>query len=380
MWLINVEALRLEEFTDPYNMPEYAILSHTWADEEVSHHQFNHPRRNLRSTKGYRKIKACCSEVRHWGLRYVWIDTCCIDKKSSAELSEAINSMFKWYAEATICIAYLSDVDSWHRDVSDLERQLSRSRYYQRGWTLQELIAPNKVDFYDKYWNRIGTKESMSRQLEQITGIESDAFLHVKRLSSYPIACRMSWAASRRTMRIEDIAYCLLGIFDINMPLLYGEGANAFRRLQEEIIKESDDQTIFAWEHDMAESNWEQARGVFAQHPVQFKNSATFIPAHLGGGAYNITNKGLSITLPLIRGVPSRGQYECIAVLDCYGPPNRLQGRKSLVAISLTELIANEDRTYGHSEKLVWRSISVLHLIDAEDLRNAEYTSLYLLK
>lgn len=175
-----------------------------------------------------------------------WMDTCCIDKSSSAELSEAINSMFAWYQQADVCLVYLHDVDS-SLDPStpgSVRNSLRSSDWFNRGWTLQELVAPSVVYFHGSDWRSIGSRTSLKAVLSEITSIDVDLFSH-GRLSRYSIAQKMSWAAKRETTRVEDEAYCLMGLFDINMPLLYGEGRKAFRRLQEEIIRRSDDQSIF---------------------------------------------------------------------------------------------------------------------------------------
>lgn len=171
---------------------------------------------------------------------------CCIDKTSSAELSEAINSMFSWYQNAAVCYAYLSDVPK-STDVSAAESSFSKSRWFTRGWTLQELIAPCNLVFFSMDWHTLGTKIELSSRISSITGIERK-FLSGKSLELASAAKIMSWAALRKTSRVEDIAYCLLGLFDINMPLIYGEGKKAFRRLQEEIMtSRSEDHSLFAW-------------------------------------------------------------------------------------------------------------------------------------
>ncbi|KAF2004021.1 hypothetical protein P154DRAFT_417596, partial [Amniculicola lignicola CBS 123094] len=190
----------------------------------------------------------------------------CIDKSSSAELSEAINSMWKWYQKAVVCYAYLDDIDCddalpmgswsitnwesdtfWERnmDVID-EKALGRAKWFSRGWTLQELIAPKSVIFVIKDWRVIGTKKSLRKKLAMKTGI-SQYVLVTGNVDRSSVACRMSWACNRVTTQTEDLAYCLMGIFDINMPLLYGEGDKAFIRLQEEIMRDSSDQTLFLW-------------------------------------------------------------------------------------------------------------------------------------
>lgn len=237
MWLLNVSTRDLESF-ESSKIPPYVILSHRWIEDEPSFKDVQKKRHSTR--KGYAKVDLCCQQAEKHGFQYVWVDTCCIDKRSSAELSEAINSMYSWYAKAAICYVYLSDVTADNR--SRIE-----SQWFTRGWTLQELLAPSRVEFYNSTWKHLGDKVSNASQISRRTGIPSKA-LHEFRRDDYPIAQRMSWAANRTTTRPEDRAYSLLGIFDVSMPLLYGEGGGkAFYRLQEEIMKLSTDPTIFAW-------------------------------------------------------------------------------------------------------------------------------------
>ncbi|KAI1152223.1 hypothetical protein F4825DRAFT_327318 [Nemania diffusa] len=191
------------------------------------------------SRAGFEKIKACCKVARENGLEWVWIDTCCIDKTSTAKLSEAINSMFRWYQKATVCYAYLADVHDEH--------EFASSRWFRRGWTLQELIAPKILQFFSHDWTLLGSRLDRQESLWAITGIDEHV-LSTGDCSRVSIAQRMAWASGRETTRAEDRAYSLMGIFDVNMPLLYGEGSTkAFLRLQQEILRASDDQTIFAW-------------------------------------------------------------------------------------------------------------------------------------
>jgi hypothetical protein len=175
------------------------------------------------------------------------LSRCCIDKTSSAELSEAINSMFRWYEKAETCYAYLSDVpDGAGLVPAQVRARFAASRWFTRGWTLQELIAPRYVLFFSRHWKYFGTKESLCDQISAITGIDTDTLLGAG-LEHVSVARKMSWASCRNTTRIEDSAYCLLGLFDVNMPLLYGEGQKAFQRLQEEILRSSHDYSLFAW-------------------------------------------------------------------------------------------------------------------------------------
>ena len=192
------------------------------------------------------KIREACAVARSNGYRYIWIDSCCIDKSSSSELSEAINSMYEWYGRADVCYAYLADVPPG-ADHQGEGSAFRKSRWFTRGWTLQELIAPRRVEFLSKDWAPIGSKHVLVRLVESVTRINSDALLHLESLDKFSVAQRLSWAANRETTRREDRAYSLLGIFDIHMPTLYGEGDRAFRRLQELIMQRVPDQSLFAW-------------------------------------------------------------------------------------------------------------------------------------
>jgi hypothetical protein len=228
------------------NIPSYAILSHTWGanDQEVT---FQDMTNAVGSSKmGYRKIQFCGDQAVKDGLQYFWVDSCCIDKSNSTELSMCINSMFLWYQNAAKCYVFLADVSksdldliSWTSEVP-YESAIRASRWFTRGWTLQELLAPRSVQFFTKEWVLLGDKESLKLQIHEITGIALPA-LQGNLLSQFSTDERMSWAEKRQTTIKEDKAYCLLGIFEIFLPLIYGEGeANSFHRLREEIYKHSD--------------------------------------------------------------------------------------------------------------------------------------------
>ncbi|OTA85988.1 hypothetical protein M434DRAFT_58797, partial [Hypoxylon sp. CO27-5] len=247
MRLLNTINGDMVEFFDESIPSKYAVLSHRWGDDEVSYHDWlaRSSRPELRDRHGFKKIQSCCEQARKEHIDWVWIDTCCIDKTSSQELSEAINSMFRWYRKSTICYAYLFDYEGSELDTD----RLKDCEWFFRGWTLQELIAPGTVDFYNKDWQRFGSKcdEAMCEAISAITNIDPE-FLLGADVESASVAKRMSWASTRKTSRTEDVAYCLLGIFDINMPLLYGEGRKAFQRLQEEILKTYPaDHSLYAW-------------------------------------------------------------------------------------------------------------------------------------
>ncbi|KAJ6781060.1 hypothetical protein PWT90_09521 [Aphanocladium album] len=251
MRLLNTATGQLEEFVGR-NVPPYAALSHTWTESEVSLQQWSSLCSSsaaalpLPPDPGTDKILATCHLAAQDGLGHAWADTCCIDKSSSAELSEAINSMHAWYARSAICYVHLADLDPG--GPADLETALPRCRWFTRGWTLQELIAPARVVFFDSSWTARAEKRDIVDLLARITGIRRGVLSHAVPLAALPTAEKMAWAARRQTTRLEDAAYCLLGLFGINMPLLYGEQERAFRRLQEEIMRTTTDLSIFAWQ------------------------------------------------------------------------------------------------------------------------------------
>ncbi|KAI0334530.1 HET-domain-containing protein [Cubamyces sp. BRFM 1775] len=349
MWLLNTEDGTFHRVDRPREH-RYAILSHVWQTSGEQTFQdlitLQHEATKMRSRASLKrcltflkpspplsclsgaspKIRECCALARKHGYRWVWIDSCCIDKTSSTELSEAINSMYEWYAAADICFAFLEDVSDDH-DPRLKDSKFRRSRWFTRGWTLQELIAPATVLFLSKEWRPLGTKASLADLVEEITGIGEDVLTHRTLLDSVSVARRMSWAAKRQTTREEDKAYSLMGIFGVNMPTIYGEGGNAFIRLQEEILKQVPDQSIFAWGPLLRDdtllyrnmgpytvsddSRYWQSRNLFAWSPDAFVNSAgissiapeTFekragIPFVLS--EYTISSYGMRSRMPLI--------------------------------------------------------------------------------
>lgn len=314
MRLINTKTLELEDI--PGQPPPYAILSHTWEKQEITYHEFQDDVRRV-TREGFKKIVLACEQAKKDGLEYVWVDTCCIDKSSSAELSEAINSMFKWYRGAKVCYAYLSDMLLPPKETGDIEctaeseaewwSMFRASKWFTRGWTLQELIAPREMAFYDCRWTKIGSKTNLRADISRATGI-SVGILVGQPLSSVSVAKRMSWASNRKTTREEDIAYCLMGIFDVNMPMLYGEGSKAFIRLQEEILKETDDQSLFAWRASPESAQAAPYRGILAASPDEFIDCEGIMP---------FRNFSMSQGMPMgitARGVPLTGIIEFSAV------------------------------------------------------------------
>jgi hypothetical protein len=313
MWLLNTRTLTLRGFTA--NVPDYVILSHTWWQEEVTFDDISKPAQRAKM-KGFAKIVGCCKQAVQDGFEWAWIDTCCIDKRSSAELSEAINSMYKWYWDAAICYAYL-----W--DVSDLPAPpiIGNSIWFRRGWTLQELLAPLHVEFYTRSWTFIGTKAGLTPTVRKITRID-DTFLKDRTAIQYAsIATKFCWASRRKTTREEDIAYCLLGLVGINMPMLYGEGQRAFYRLQLEILKQSNDHTIFAWDYTISSPHGypfgRHSTAVLAPSPSYFLNSRGIQPIRAPRSTetltFAVTNNGLKIRLPVVE----TDTNEFVAFLHC---------------------------------------------------------------
>ncbi|KAK2591824.1 hypothetical protein QQS21_010492 [Conoideocrella luteorostrata] len=298
MWLINTASLGLEWFDDPEtDNVRYAILSHTWGSEEVSFQDFA-DLDVARRKAGFAKISGACQLAYSEGYGYAWIDTCCINKQSSAELSEAINSMYRWYHIADVCYALLSDLhdepfvglpngfellhehghELWKEAV--LSTPFARCRWFSRGWTLQELIAPSRLVFFDASWRRISDKTTLRHLLHLVTRIDAEILVDNSQLLSKSVWQRMSWVATRETTRTEDIAYCLLGIFDINMPLIYGEGHKAFQRLQEEITRKEGDPSILLWSSEgMPLPQYRPGRYRHATRPPPYRGAFAWAPS-----------------------------------------------------------------------------------------------------
>ena len=255
MWLLSTERAELKFFTSPESVLEgYAILSHVWDEHEETFQTLrNLQARCAKSGENPRdfvgaKIRESCILAERHGWAWIWIDTCCIDKTSSAELSEAINSMFRYYSLSAVCYAFLRDVPATSSlRLDDVDSPFRHSRWHKRGWTLQELVAPKLVIFVSSEWNILGHKAELADLLKAITRIPVSILRSEQDISDVSLAGRMSWASDRQTTRAEDEAYSLMGIFGINMPTLYGEGRRAFYRLQEEIMRTSVDTSLFVW-------------------------------------------------------------------------------------------------------------------------------------
>ncbi|KAN0110696.1 Heterokaryon incompatibility protein (HET) domain containing protein [Hyaloscypha variabilis] len=384
MRLLDTRTLRLSS-PPADSIPPYATLSHTWeTDQEISLQDLQeihkhppglspHP---FTSKPGYQKIVKCCAQALGDGIHWAWIDTCCIDKTSSVELSEAINSMFRWYHDCQRCYALLSDVSDGGI-LDNLDSEFRTSRWFTRGWTLQELLAPRDLRFFSKSWNELGHRYQLRDLVSQVTGIPAIYFVDDSLASDLPnsssislqnsrmhgffqasIAQRMSWASRRSTTRKEDLAYCLLGIFNVNIPLLYGEGEKAFRRLQEEIIKQTNDQTLFAWGYRRPQHPEIETDSIgpctytyLATSPADFEYCRDMITydgwKRRFPKSFEVTKKGLRIDIDLliskVAPLKLRDQqippFEAFGLLDCC-PCGDLFNR---IAIPLSPLKQDEE-------------------------------------
>ncbi|KAH9908530.1 HET-domain-containing protein [Xylariomycetidae sp. FL2044] len=284
MRILNTETFELRTAPQDFFKNEgYAILSHRWIGAEITYDQIQDCSLELRRAGDRRlmspqldKIRGACMTARQLGYGWMWIDNCCINKSSSSEESESINSMFRWYRDARICITYLSDVEmeapplpprpglhagygqngsravSPHRTNSNqrifqsLDGQ-TPSEWFSRGWTLQELLAPREMRFYDMNWNFMGTKTQLAHEIQAITGIDVQYLTGGRDFRQACIATKMSWMAGRKTTREEDVAYGMLGLFNTTMNTQYGEGMKAFMRLQTQLVSTVTDESLFAW-------------------------------------------------------------------------------------------------------------------------------------
>lgn len=221
------------------DLPSYAILSHTWGTDEIFFADLKKTCDDWQQKSGYRKLEFCADQAIKDGIQFFWVDTCCIDKSDSIEFQTAINSMFRWYRDADRCYVFLEDISILPKKSTEVpwEGKFRESRWFTRGWTLQELIAPRLVDFYSREGIQLGDKVSLEPMIHEITGIPISA-LRGAELSEFPVLEREAWIKGRQTTYEEDMVYSLLGIFGVFMFLNYGEGkSNAQNRLHEEIQK-----------------------------------------------------------------------------------------------------------------------------------------------
>ncbi|KAI0108205.1 HET-domain-containing protein [Daldinia grandis] len=376
MRLLHVHTRKLEEFNGD-SIPPYAILSHTWCEHEITFQDLMKWGRKV--LDGHAKIEGCCQQAAKDGLHYVWIDTCCIDKSSSAELSEGINSMFQWYKRSAVCYIYLADVSA-EDDPFELSSDFRRSRWFTRGWTLQETLAPMELAFFDKTWNQIrvgrliraansyrnqDSSELPSQErylnrlgllslLSDITNIPKKA-LDTGDFSNFCAAARLAWAANRKTTRIEDVAYSLLGLLEVNMPLLYGEGDKAFLRLQEEIMKSRNDDSLLAWGYRLTSNERPKiyVDNVLARSPSEFTHCHSFysleseetsprVPLTTSHSA--MTNIGIQTAIPIRPIDPKIGVF--MAILRC---ALTVDGHRCHLAVPLVNTKGGDKNHYSRA-------------------------------
>ncbi|KAH7137476.1 hypothetical protein B0J13DRAFT_419550, partial [Dactylonectria estremocensis] len=268
MWLLNTRSLDLHYYPQPADCPAYAVLTHCLKDGELTDlHDL--PSQNLVSESQRASctvIREACGEAQSFGVEFIWLDEVCINRSSTAAISEALNSMFQIYQQADVCLVYLSDISIRVELLYPPETYIHQSQWGTRVWVLQEIIASKHVQFYDKQWTRIGTKDSLLHFLTAFLGIDRPVLENADCLFDFSIGRRMSWAAQLSADRPEDVAYSLLGIFRVNLSIIYGEGRRAFLRLQEEILRDTDDATLFAWQS----ASLHQYRGIFSNCPAEF--------------------------------------------------------------------------------------------------------------
>lgn len=316
----------------------YAIVSHRWTDSEITFEKFEtldgelsselsrEERRDLRekelgnpekfdhiSQRGLAKIARACSLARKDGIPYIWIDTCCINKgpgSNSSEVSQDINSMFRYYKEAQVCYTFLLDVSDneseRHYDGDNKVRAFKQSEWFTRGWTLQELLAPRELRFFDYCWRPIKTKKDRSAEIHEASRIDP-RYLNGD-FTGACIAVKMSWISGRTTSIRDDMAYCLLGIFGISMNAIYGEEEAAFLRLEEELVKKFKDESIFAWTIGnplgLANTHVQQSHGLLAPWPSCFRNSDDLtidcnkLYKERNGVGYDVIRQGIEFQIP----------------------------------------------------------------------------------
>ncbi|KPM43048.1 hypothetical protein AK830_g3522 [Neonectria ditissima] len=282
MWLVNTVTFNLHQYDPTARNPPYATLSHSSQGQGPNFRDLcNSDSWNLSAIShlpGIDTIFKACSKARTLGLGMLWADSVCVDRSSTADISEAVNSQFQICKNAQVCLVYLSDVNAHETpedageapdalgNIPNPARYIEHSEWIKGVWMLQELIGSKQLQFYDNRWNYIGSKKSLLPFFSSALRIDAAVLENSECLPDFSIGRRMSWAAQLSASRPEDVAYSLLGIFGVSMTIIYGEGHRAFHRLQEEILRDTNDATLFAWQS----TGTQKYRGLLANSPSEF--------------------------------------------------------------------------------------------------------------
>lgn len=320
--------------------PQYAILSHRWgADADEVTYLDVHGSIDTSRKRGHAKLVKFCKEASKVGCIYGWADTCCIKKEDSSELTEAINSMYRWYQRSHKCIVYLHDVT---------REAMMDSDWFTRGWTLQELIGASEAYFFDRDWERFGTKSELLARLSIKTRIPETVLSDSRNVSTCSVAQILSWAAGRKTKRDEDIAYSLLGILGVTMDSRYGEGTKAFVRLQQAIMHKGKDESMFAWAMEQ-----EKPTGLFAPSPDSYSECTDVLKTR-GSLGFSESNGELSIKLKIL----PHGMETYYAILNC----RKGTSTDKRIAILLSRL--STDGEYVRVKGMIKESKTMIPLSD----------------
>lgn len=278
MLLLHTASLELCEFGS--DAPPYGTFSARWEDDTLGHEDLPSPQ-TAHQRPAFQALQRACSECQNHGLQWLWNDAVCINRRSIDALSKTLNSLAEIYRKSRLCIVYLHDLFDTEASHFDVERGLSSCSWIKHVWMLPQLIFSTVLQFYDAQWMHIGSKRQLSAELSRITAIEEGVLDGSESLEDYPNCVKMSWAAGLSAEAIEDVAYSLLAVFNVNMTIRYGEGMESFLRLQEEILKNTDDYSLLAWQPIPNQSY----RGLLAHSPLEyshFKNKSKESPSLRG--------------------------------------------------------------------------------------------------
>lgn len=289
MRLINTYTLQPCEFT--VSLPPYATFSHVIDEIGAPFEDFAHIKREL-CCDIFKILVRACVQARDAGFAWLWNYAACVDRNSCAAQSEAINSLAQIYRNCGRSIIYLGDLNSKLVEDEEVVERIAECRWMRNIWAIPQIIFSGAAYFYSSDWSLIGTKASLISHLSSIMGIDEPVLEDSNLLEEYSLARRMSWASEMTASRVEDFAYALVGLFDVSMSILYGDGQKAFLKLQEEIMRDTDDFSLMAWDKIDAQAY----NGLFAHSPAcfrRFRNGPT-TPLRVNGEV-QIQCKGITI-------------------------------------------------------------------------------------